>query len=302
MRESYTGHGTTPIGVEVAASQRSIRRRARIRMCPRRTSRTARQRQRVRVTLRDGPRGVRVEAARARQVQRVELARRRSSRSAPSHSACPAGARRPAWRAPARPGTSDSTASVGIEVVAEAAPSSSMSPAAVGPVPDDREDRHAGLDQRDRPVLEVGRGVRVGEDVGKLLDLDRPLPRGRVLVAAGEDEQPVGGGLVASAIAAMSGSRLEHRRERRRGSWRAPPCRPRRRSAPPTVRRSRAARSCRSWSRRSPVPGRPTGRSSSPAATASGEVGSLVIATVGAPWRRRRVDDRDDVGRGARTG
>ena len=64
------------------------------------------------------------------------------------------------------------------------------------PGPGDREDRHAGLDQRQRAVLEVGRGIRVGEDAGELLELERPFARGGVLVAAGDDERPRRGGLV----------------------------------------------------------------------------------------------------------
>ncbi len=55
-------------------------------------------------------------------------------------------------------------------------------------------------------MLEVGRRVRIGEDPRELLELEGPLAGGGVLVAAGEDEQPVGGGLV-GGHARTSGSR-----------------------------------------------------------------------------------------------
>ena len=44
--------------------------------------------------------------------------------------------------------------------------------------------REAALEQRHRPVLEVGRGVRLGDHVGQFLQLQRPLERGRVVEAA----------------------------------------------------------------------------------------------------------------------
>jgi hypothetical protein len=62
---------------------------------------------------------------------------------------------------------------------------------------DGREDRDPRLQQREWAVLEVGRGVRVGEDPGELLELERPLPGGCIFVPAREDEQAIGADLVA---------------------------------------------------------------------------------------------------------
>ena len=58
------------------------------------------------------------------------------------------------------------------------------------------EGREAGLDERQRPVDEVGRGVRVGQHVGQLLELQRPLARRGVVVAATEHDAAVQGRLV----------------------------------------------------------------------------------------------------------
>ncbi len=58
------------------------------------------------------------------------------------------------------------------------------------------EDRDARLEQRERTVLEVGGGIRVGEDPRQLLELERPLAGCRVFVPAREDEQAIGVGLV----------------------------------------------------------------------------------------------------------
>ena len=58
------------------------------------------------------------------------------------------------------------------------------------------EDRQPGLDQRDRPVLELAGGEALGVDVGELLELERSLERDRVAdVAAEEEDHPVVGEL-----------------------------------------------------------------------------------------------------------
>ena len=56
-------------------------------------------------------------------------------------------------------------------------------------------------------MLEVGGGVRVGEDPCQLLELERPLAGGRVFVPAREDEQPVRRRPGRAAIDSTSGSR-----------------------------------------------------------------------------------------------
>ena len=45
-------------------------------------------------------------------------------------------------------------------------------------------------------MLEIGRGVGIGEDAGQLLELESPLAGGRVLEPAGDDERPGRGRLV----------------------------------------------------------------------------------------------------------
>ena len=55
----------------------------------------------------------------------------------------------------------------------------------------DREDREALVDEGHGPVAEVGGGVRVGDDVGELLELERPLARGRVAEAPAHDDARV---------------------------------------------------------------------------------------------------------------
>ena len=59
-----------------------------------------------------------------------------------------------------------------------------------------RQDREAGLDERQRPVDEVGRGVGVGQHVGQLLELQGPLAGRRVVIAATEDHAAVQARLV----------------------------------------------------------------------------------------------------------
>src|SRR3954470_1101873 len=54
-----------------------------------------------------------------------------------------------------------------------------------------REDREPGIDEGNRTVAEVRGGVRVGDDLCELLELERPLARGRVLVAAPHDHARV---------------------------------------------------------------------------------------------------------------
>ncbi len=56
-----------------------------------------------------------------------------------------------------------------------------------------RQDRYAGLSQRERPVLEVGRRVGHGGDQGHLLELERPFAGARVAVAATEDDGTIAG-------------------------------------------------------------------------------------------------------------
>ena len=53
----------------------------------------------------------------------------------------------------------------------------------------DREDRQVRAHDRHRPVLEVSRRVSLGEHAGHLLELQRPLPRGRVVVAAAQNDE-----------------------------------------------------------------------------------------------------------------
>ncbi len=142
--------------------------------------------------------------------------------------------------------------------------SSSRMPGSVAPVGAAGEHQVAGLDQRHRAVLEVGRGVRIRLDLGQLLELERPLPRRRVLEATAQHDAPVDRG-------ARDGGPL-HRRlpgQRRVHQRRQPAeARPARRIVAAqgigraTTRwrrrasRPRAAGRCRSWSPRPPAPGR----------------------------------------------
>ena len=59
----------------------------------------------------------------------------------------------------------------------------------------DRQDRHVLVDEREWAVEEIRRRVRIGEHPRELLELERPLPGGRVLEASTEDEDPIGGSL-----------------------------------------------------------------------------------------------------------
>jgi hypothetical protein len=52
----------------------------------------------------------------------------------------------------------------------------------------DDEHRLAGLDERDRAVLELAGGEALGVDVGDLLELERALQRDRVADVAPEEE------------------------------------------------------------------------------------------------------------------
>jgi len=127
--------------------------------------------------------------------------------------------------------------------------------------PRQREDRHAGFDERERAVLEVGGGIRVGEQVGQLLELERPLARGRVLVASGDDEGARGRRLVDRDPFDL-GFEREGRGQGSRGWRRGTPARPDRRQWRPIASRWRAVRPCRSWSRRRPARVRRRARSS----------------------------------------
>ena len=58
----------------------------------------------------------------------------------------------------------------------------------------DDEDRLAGLDERDRAVLELAGGEALGVDVGELLELERALHRDRVADVAAEEQHRAGVG------------------------------------------------------------------------------------------------------------
>ena len=58
----------------------------------------------------------------------------------------------------------------------------------------DDEDRLAGLDERDRAVLELAGGEALGVDVGELLELERTLEGDRVADVAAEEQHRAGVG------------------------------------------------------------------------------------------------------------
>ena len=160
---------------------------------------------------------------------------------------------------------------------------------AVGPGRRDGDHRVARLDEGERAMEEVGGRIGVGREAGQFLELERQFPGRRVFEAPRDDDQPV-------AVREPAGNRhsLGLRRERRGervgdGSQRRLPVlgRPeprldgRRRAS-----RARAARRCRSSSRRQQVRARPAGRSWWSAAATRSESASFVSAIVGAPWRR----------------
>ncbi len=59
---------------------------------------------------------------------------------------------------------------------------------------DDDEDRLAGLDQRDRTVLELARGEALRVDIGDLLELQRALERDGEAHVTAEEEHRAGVG------------------------------------------------------------------------------------------------------------
>ena len=149
-----------------------------------------------------------------------------------------------------------------------------------------RQHRDAGLGQRQRAVLEVGRRVRHGGDQCHLLQLERPLAGARVAVAATEDDgtlarrrgRPPGRARAAPPSAPPRAGRAG--RPGRPSRW------ARAGRGPSTAAPPRAARSCRSSSRPSPAPGPARTSTTWSAVSASGESASLVSATVSAPCRR----------------
>ena len=148
----------------------------------------------------------------------------------------------------------------------------------------DREDRDARLDERERAVLEVGRGIRVGEDLRELLELERPFARGGVLEAAGEDQRTV----AAAWRRRSARCRVRGRAPRRGrpGCRRRPPRSAGSSGSAAESARPRAARRCTSWSPRSPAPDRPRARSTAPPRRPAATAASLVMAMVGAPCAR----------------
>ena len=181
--------------------------------------------------------------------------------------------------------------------------SSSSWPSAASPAGCEHQHRDPRLHERDRAVAEVRRGVRIREDPRQLLELERPLARRGVLEAAPDDDaaieaaglggegrrDPLDGRLEGERRLDLVGDRGERLLGGRVGiRGRA------------TAGRSRAATSCRSWSRRSPARGRRRARGRARRPRASALAGSFVIASVGAPWRRAAATTDDDVGRGAR--
>ena len=184
----------------MSGAVRAGHRRAPGRHRLRRRARSARPRH-----LGDVARGLRVEAARASGAARG-AGRRRSSAIGASYSGAPAGPRgtgqRPGpgpRRRPRRPRPRRRARRAG----APAARSARRG----RPVPHDREHRDAGLDQRHRSVLEVRGGVRVGDDLRELLELERPLARGRVLEAAADDDAARRAAAWSAAIGARSRAR-----------------------------------------------------------------------------------------------
>ena len=142
----------------------------------------------------------------------------------PSHSGVPAGsADRPACERERVAASSETTIERGVEVVAQ--PREQRDQIGLGRARRGRRARTGtpGSTQRQRTVLEVGRGVRVGEDLRQLLELERPLARGRVLVAAGEDEQPGRRRPGRRRSRSMSGSSVERRGDRVRDRGQRPP-------------------------------------------------------------------------------
>jgi len=53
----------------------------------------------------------------------------------------------------------------------------------------DRDDRHAPVDQRERPVLELSRRVGFRVEIGDFLELERTLHRDRPVNAAAEKQR-----------------------------------------------------------------------------------------------------------------
>ena len=53
----------------------------------------------------------------------------------------------------------------------------------------DRDDRHLGIDQRERPVLQLAGGIGLGVDVRDLLQLERAFERDRIVQAAAEEQR-----------------------------------------------------------------------------------------------------------------
>ena len=93
----------------------------------------------------------------------------------------------------------------------------------------DHEHELAGLDQRDRAVLELAGGEALGVDVGELLELERALERDRVSDVAAEEEHRLG---VGHPVRELADLLLRDRAAPRRSS----------RARPAARRRSRESR------------------------------------------------------------
>ncbi len=131
--------------------------------------------------------------------------------SGDSHSGTPAGRRRPDARA------REDARVVGDrdELRAGARRACRMSAARSGEhAPRGRHDqrREAAVDHRDRPVQQVGGRVGLGDQVARLLHLERDLERGRVVEAA-PDHHEVLGVAVAGDLLVERCVRLERRRD-----------------------------------------------------------------------------------------
>ena len=157
-----------------------------------------------------------------------------------------------------------------------------------GPAAGHREHVRAVAHERDGTVLEIGRRVGIGEHAGDLLELERPLPRGGVLEAAPDDDAAVHRGVLAGDSRHV------------RAPWPAPARWPPARRPAPRSRPDPAGavegqrqeghrgqlRDVRLGRRDTTLSGPAARSTASSAAAASGESGSLVMATVRAPWRR----------------
>ena len=149
----------------------------------------------------------------------------------------------------------------------------------------DRQHRVAGLHERERAVLEIGRRIGIGADLCQLLHLECPLPGRGVFEAASEHDalvdvaplprRPPHPGSAPSAASIAAGTPASAPS----ASLRDPPGPGQVPSAHQSDRDREAARTCRSWSPRPRVQARPRGRLTKSAAWPRSESGTLVMAS-----------------------